>query len=516
MPALVVGPMLRYVDSTSASIWVETSEPCEVTVEGFSARTFTVHGHHYAIVDLVDLPGDIDSYTVRLDNDLVWPVGAPSRIRLIPPEGPARVAFGSCRTSVPHDAAHVRTHGEDVLRAFGNHLGFAADQEWPDLLVLLGDQVYADNPSAEMLDYIATRRQPGEQPAKEIADFEEYAELYRRAWTDPEIRWLLSTVPSAMIFDDHDLRDDWNTSQPWRAKMAKTSWWPRRVIAGLGAYWVYQHLGNLSPAERAADPLLAQLMAGDGTSKLDAFAQRADAEPASNRWSYSRELGDTRLIMVDTRCARSLTPGNRRMLDEGEWAWLQEQVNAPAERLVIGSSIPFMLPEGVHHVQNWNEALCDGHWGKLVAKWSEALRQAFDLEHWAAFRRSFDDLATLLKAIDKPVLILSGDVHFSYVARAGKIFQLVCSPIRNPLSRALRLANVFTQFGLATLVGSFLARLARLPRPPLHWRVIRGPWFQNAVAVLRLPDEVSWWESSTEPGKPTLNRIESVKLTHDS
>lgn len=523
MPALVVGPLLRYVDSTSASIWVETSEPCEVAVEvpggSFAASTFTVHGHHYAIVDLVDLSGNIASYEVKAGADVVWPLEGrpPSRIRLIPPKGPERLAFGSCRTSAPHDAAHVRTHGEDVLRAFGNHLAYADDAEWPDLLLLLGDQVYADSPSPEMVAYIQERRDT--EPQKEIADFEEYAELYRRAWTDPEIRWLLSTVPSAMIFDDHDLRDDWNTSQDWRKKMAATSWWPRRVIAGLGAYWVYQHLGNLSPAERAADPLLAKLVNGegdsDGSEALDAFAAQADAEPSSNRWSYSRELGDTRLIMIDTRCARDLTPGDRRMLDAGEWEWLKEQVQAPAERLVIGSSIPYLLPEGVQHVQNWNEALCDGKWGRPVARLSEIFRQAFDLEHWAAFRRSFDDLARLLVAIDKPVLILSGDVHFSYVAKAGKIFQLVCSPIRNPLSRTLRLANVVTQFGLATMIGGTLARLARIPKPPLKWKVVRGPWFQNAVAVLRLPDEVSWWQSDSEPGKPTLNRIESVQLTHD-
>ncbi|MFI6326221.1 alkaline phosphatase D family protein [Nonomuraea sp. NPDC050556] len=516
MSELVIGPMLRYVDSASASIWVETSQPCQVTIEGRTSPTFTVHGHHYAVVDLLDLTEDVASYSVLLDDTEVWPLAGaePSRIRLIPPEGVKRMAFGSCRTSVPHDAAHVRTHGEDVLRAFGNHLAFAADEEWPDLLLLLGDQVYADSPSPEMLEYIQARRDT--EPQKEIADFEEYAELYRRAWTDPEIRWLLSTVPTAMIFDDHDLRDDWNTSMTWRRKMAKTSWWKRRVIAGLGAYWVYQHLGNLSPAERASDPLLAELVKGGGAEALDAFAERADAEPSSNRWSYSRELGDTRLIMVDTRCARDLTPGNRRMLDAGEWAWLEEQVRAPSARLVIGSSIPYMLPEGVHHVQNWSEALCDGKWGRTVARLSEAFRQAFDLEHWAAFRRSFDAMAHLLKEADKPVMILSGDVHFSYVARAGKIFQLVCSPIRNPLSRTLRLANVFTQFGLATLVGSFLARLARIPRPPLKWRVTRGPWFQNAIAVLRLPDEVSWWEaSSAEPGKPMLNRIESVQLTHD-
>ncbi|MER6944953.1 alkaline phosphatase D family protein [Nonomuraea sp. NPDC000554] len=522
MPALVVGPMLRYVDADSATVWVETGEPCTVTVRAasagdstgdsaaYSAPTFTVHGHHYALVDLTGLTADVDSYAVELDGERVWPLeGRPaSRIRLLGAEGPHTLAFGSCRTSVPHDTAHVLTHGEDVLRSYGEHLMTAGEEEWPDLLLLLGDQVYADNPSPEMLEFIGARRD--DPPHGEIADFEEYAELYRRAWTDPEIRWLLSTLPTAMIFDDHDLRDDWNTSQTWREEMAATSWWRRRVIAGLGAYWVYQHLGNLSPAERAADPLLRSLLKGAGGDALDAFAERADAEPGSSRWSYARELGGTRLIMVDSRCARQLTPGDRRMLDPAEWAWLEEQVSRPADRLVIGSSIPFLLPEGVHAVQNWNEALCDGAWGAIVQRLSERFRQAFDLEHWAAFRRSFEDLSRLLMRVGKPVLILSGDVHYSYVAKArgGPIYQIVCSPIRNPLSPVLRWANVFSQFGLATLVGALLARLARIPRPPFRWRVVKGPWFQNALATLTLPNQVTWYESTGN----AVKRIDSIQL----
>ena len=53
-----------------------------------------------------------------------------------------------------------------------------------------------------------------------------------------------------MIFDDHDIRDDWNASLDWKRKMEATSWWHGRIVAGLASYWVYQHLGNLSPRAR--------------------------------------------------------------------------------------------------------------------------------------------------------------------------------------------------------------------------------------------------------------------------
>jgi hypothetical protein len=62
---------------------------------------------------------------------------------------------------------------------------------------------------------------------------------------------------SAMIFDDHDIRDDWNASLSWKKKMEPTSWWHERIVAGLASYWVYQHLGNLSPQERGQGCYLA-------------------------------------------------------------------------------------------------------------------------------------------------------------------------------------------------------------------------------------------------------------------
>jgi len=55
MARLVLGPLLRHVSATSATVWVEADAPCTVEVLGHSARTFAVSGHHYALVDVVDL-----------------------------------------------------------------------------------------------------------------------------------------------------------------------------------------------------------------------------------------------------------------------------------------------------------------------------------------------------------------------------------------------------------------------------------------------------------------------------
>ena len=92
-------------------------------------------------------------------------------------------------------------------------------------------------------------------PGEEVADFEEYTRLYREAWTDPDIRWLLSTVPSVMIFDDHDVIDDWNISWEWVEDARSQRWWNGRITGAFMSYWIYQHLGNLAPPELAEEPL---------------------------------------------------------------------------------------------------------------------------------------------------------------------------------------------------------------------------------------------------------------------
>ena len=145
--------------------------------------------------------------------------------------------------------------GVDALWAYAKLLQ-RGEAEWPDALLLLGDQVYADEVSPATLEFIRNRRDTREPPGEEIADFEEYTRLYRESWSDPDIRWLLSTVPTAMIFDDHDVNDDWNISWEWVQEMREQPWWDARITGAFMSYWIYQHLGNLSPPELAEEEML--------------------------------------------------------------------------------------------------------------------------------------------------------------------------------------------------------------------------------------------------------------------
>ena len=107
MPELILGPVLRYVGIDAATVWVEADAPCQVEVLGHSERTFTVEGHHYALVCIGDLaPGQDIPYDVGLDGRRVWPPPdhpfPQPAIRTLDSRGPFRVAFGSCRVALPH------------------------------------------------------------------------------------------------------------------------------------------------------------------------------------------------------------------------------------------------------------------------------------------------------------------------------------------------------------------------------------------------------------------------------
>ncbi|WP_185996183.1 alkaline phosphatase D family protein [Nocardioides campestrisoli] len=558
-PALVLGPLLRYVDETSATIWVETDRAAVVKVDRggvtAEARTFGVHGHHYALVDLEGLePGSQVEYEVGLDGHPVWPEpGARTPAPVLATldlDRPLRLLYGSCRTSVPHDAEGNRAHGVDALRAYALSLaGLAPDPDAkrgpdglarPDLMLFLGDQVYADETTEEMREFIASRRDLDEPPGEELRDFEEYAHLYLLAWSDPVNRWLLSTVPSAMIFDDHDVRDDWNTSLSWRRKMEATSWWHGRIVAALASYWVYQHAGNLSPQERLEDPLWLQVVKHDGLDELDlsealdAFAAEVDRDPEAYRWSYERDLGpQARLVVVDSRAARVLDPDGRAMLDPAELEWLDHRMRGDVEHLLIGTSVPFLLAPGLHHVEAFSEALAQGAWGRALGRVGESLRQLVDLEHWAAFQDSFQRVARMAIEVARgergqapsSVVFLSGDVHHSYVSQArvaahplgtglrSHLLQAVCSPIRNPLPRSMRFATAALSYGVAGPLGRVVSRSAQVPAPPLEWRYLEGPWFDNNVAVLEVDGRTArmrWFTGEIVDEQHDLPRLATV------
>ena len=550
-PPLVLGPLLRHVGETTATIWVETAAAAQVEVRSdgghlTSAPTFAAHGHHYAIVLVEGLaPGSVQDYQVAVDGEVVWPapddVYPPCRIATLDRSEPSHFLYGSCRTSVPHDKEGTASHGVDALRAYALEMVRDPDH-WPDFVLFLGDQLYADETSRAMREFIERRRGLEDPPGSEVKDFVEYAELYRLAWSDQANRWLLSTLSSAMIFDDHDVRDDWNTSQAWHEEMNKLPWWRDRITGALASYWIYQHAGNLAPEELRQDEIWQQIAAHDPardeldiTAVIDAFADRVDRDPETYRFSFTRELGESRLVVVDSRNARVLAPEKRAMLDPTESAWFDEQLHGGTSHLFIGTSLPFFLPPAIHDLESIDETMAGGAWGgRRTARLGEKLREAVDLEHWAAFERSFAHVLQRVVEVARgqhgeapsTITFLSGDVHNSYITQVqheryqldSRVLQVVCSPIRNPLPRHVRMLQGTLSNWMKSPMRRLAGRLPQVRRPAYEWDLTHGPWFDNNMGGVEvLGDRLlfTWARgvvSDEQYDQPRLDRVSTVLI----
>jgi len=516
MPDLLLGPLLRYVSETEATVWVETSERCEVEVLGRREETFGVGGHHYALVRIEGLePGGFHQYAVELDGERRWPPNGDdlpaSVIRTLSPGNPLDICFGSCRVAAPHEEPYTKSKDEDedgyeldALHILARQMSCDDRDNWPELLFLLGDQVYVDEASPAVRRRIRAKRDTSRPPGEEVIDFEEYTWLYREAWEDPLIRWLFSTVSTSMVWDDHDMSDDWNISRSWHEEMDRKQWWHERAVGGIMSYWIYQHLGNLSPRELDGNEVYERVRGNpDATEPLRDWARSIDTTAAGTRWSFCRDMGGVRAIFMDSRAARVLTEERRSMFDDDVWDWIVDHAGGDFDHLLIGTTVPYLLSPGFHYLEAWNERLCDGAWGELVARGSEKLRRAVDFDHWASFQFSFRRVRELLEEVGSgrrgsapaSIVILSGDVHHAYLcdvafrssaAVESRVLQAVCSPYRNPLDereRQVVRAGFSRPFGA---LARGLAHMAGAPDPGIRWRLLEGPYFDNQVGTVRL------------------------------
>jgi len=291
------------------------------------------------------------------------------------------------------------------------------------------------------------------------ADFAEFAYLHEKAWTTRHARKLFANIPSFMIFDDHEITDDWNFNANWvniiHTKKDDYGYWPKTIIDGLVAYWMYQGWGNISPLDWEQDSRVQILLEARRTGRdalpelRNLIKQYAVRPPGRLQWHYQLPIASPKFLITDTRTRKVLHTSDdtkSSALDPKQLEWLKtnlgSEANGAAAFVVMG--LPFILPRFIS-------------WGMTHADWlaaiksvgvEEALRGAVagDLEHpardatWTAVKTILGGLQSSVTRL-KVLGILSGDVHMSFNL-AGQIredgyeappelLQMVCSGFRN-------------------------------------------------------------------------------------
>ena len=380
-PLLRCGPLVRYVDTSTAVVWCELDRDCEIELTfasfvsgSFGAtatsrrRTVQVYGGFYVWLPCALLTPDTwyryevfdvtGGRRTRLwPNPLLAGTSLPSAFRTLPltTVQPVRICFGSCRAGMPPGDPNGVPEGQDALRVYAEQMAAEAsanDTRWPRLFLFTGDQVYGDGPFSKGLE-AAFRATPGISPAAPI-NFEQFAAIYREAWTaTPLVRWALSCVPSFMICDDHEITDDWNISEDW-VRAAQTPRWQRKLSDGLLAYWVYQGAGNLPPRAWLSDarmrPLTPAYASGPtiATPELTLIFDRMTRGSMRMSWTFAFDVGGSRFVVGDTRNHRKLS-GHRLLMDDESWsdfAALAKDSRSAKTILVVPG--PILTPHPLH------------------------------------------------------------------------------------------------------------------------------------------------------------------------
>ena len=306
-------------------------------------------------------------------------------------------------------------------------------------------------------------------PNGRIAADEARDRLMRMQWfheTLPHVRRALANVATYMIFDDHDVSDDWNINLKWERAMRDSPLGRGVVRNALAAYALFQGWGNDPRAYAVPNSIANKILTrihslfhqADGTLRPDGpdedtFKQleklfdlqttkSTNGTPAiplptdqRMRWDYRYQGAGFEVIVLDTRTWRTY----EHDADPGVGQPLTDVANAPLMSMeAIQLQIPADPPVGVAEgftivvsaapvlgypaVESIFQPLLNikdlatlpptGTFATLRRPYEYIGREAKDPEPWGFVPRAFEALLGRLSN-RRRVIFLSGDVHYS-------------------------------------------------------------------------------------------------------
>lgn len=231
--------------------------------------------------------------------------------------------FGSCRYLLRlFGTSFFDDRGDKTFRSMQE--GHLAGANPPNLMLLVGDQIYADD-----LNFL-----------KSDNAVEEYYRRYRATFSQPHQRGVMANLPTYMILDDHEIEDN------WPAKAADCDWLTK-YPAAMHAYLTYQ--GSHSPLLPVTD-----------AGRLDGIPEKL--------W-YTFRDGCCDFFVLDTRTERRVSTGAegeaREIVGRAQMEALKAWLDDGADRVkLVVSSVP-VFPDSRH--------LSDDKWSGFPAQRAEVL-----------------------------------------------------------------------------------------------------------------------------------------------
>ncbi|MCW2602986.1 MAG: hypothetical protein JWN61_1121 [Pseudonocardiales bacterium] len=270
--------------------------------------------------------------------------------------------------------------------------------------------------------------------------------------TVAKVARVLANSATYMVFDDHEITDDWYISAPWRTRVLASPMGRSVLRNGLMAYAVFQAPGNDPDRWRAGafdpasgklnsevvlhDEIVALLAEGVASTrpqedKVDALIgltspmNTPDTEPRA-RFHYTVDGPRHRVVVLDTRTWRTYDSATRHSPPKLVGTSLDKMLPAGPladgrEMLIVVSAAPVLFPRIFDAlVQPAAAAVFDlrAHMVRGEAfnpadpKPSLVGSEEWDVEGWGADETAFHALIRRLGSYPS-VVVLGGDVHFA-------------------------------------------------------------------------------------------------------
>lgn len=331
--------------------------------------------------------------------------------------GKPRMAFASCNG---FSTASAVKKVKDKNRLWRHMAKLHAEQPY-NVLIMGGDQVYADQiwescPSikqwVEAPFDVRTQQSFTAEMAAEVSQF--YFNLYRDRWHQPEVEGMLSSVPTVMMWDDHDIFDGWGSYDP--------------EIQTCG---VYMGIFNIARNHFAVFQQQVDPAVDDHPGKV----------AGQDGFTLAFDLGDYAILAIDARSERSQARVLARQTWDAIWAWtdqLRAADDGGPKHLLVVAAVPVVHAD----------------FGRLetVMGWLPGEQELEDdlRDHWQSTGHRKERLRLIRRLLDLMdrmkvrVSVLSGDVHVACLgvitsersgtrgARSSVINQLTSSGIVHP------------------------------------------------------------------------------------
>jgi hypothetical protein len=338
------------------------------------------------------------------------------------------------------------------------------------------------------------------------------AELKSFRGSLPKVRRLLANVATYMMFDDHEVTDDWNLAPIWRDRVFASDLGRTVLRNGLLAYFLCQGWGN-NPAAFEADipqengppkpgPLKQLLLAvprlfpsGDDLPPLRAAADEIDSllgldgSDPPVKWHYSIDGPRHRAFVLDNRTRRAFASRDAPPANLSPAAMREQIPDLTETPLPAGIEVLFVIaPLPLLGVPLFDELAGPLAYRAYDVKNFRAIgglpgTNPDAIEAWSNVPEAFEEVFARLAAYRR-VVVLSGDVHYAHSCAASYWFGGDDRPARFAQFTSSGFKNVWpSEVIVVNRSFAFTENLMELFSP-----LVRLGWFNHEPAPVRLSE----------------------------